>query len=278
MSLFASWPPAAILALVIAFLLACAAAIAGFVRIRSAARAHQATRAEAERLRGLAKDRAQRIAMLSHEVRTPLALIRGAGELLEDGSAGPLTAEQERFMTTIMDNTSHVISLTEDLLSYARLEATLFDLHLEKLDLRALVRDTVRELRALHDAPLQLDNRGRPIPVLADTRLLREALWNLANNAIRHAREGTPINFHVTEGEGQAVLAVSNEGRGVDSEIREAMFQPFHTTSEKGTGLGLTITKAIVELHGGTILVDTTARSGTTMYFTIPTTLDASHE
>lgn len=278
MSPLAQWPAAAVLTLIAALAMTAVVAAGSIVRLRKASHTHRAMRAEAERLRALAKDRAQRIAMLSHEVRTPLALIRGAGELLQDGSAGPLTEEQERFTATIMDNTKHVISLAEDLLTHARLEATLFDLHVERLDLRSLVRATVRELRAIHTARIQLDNRGRPIPVLADPRLLREALWNLGNNAIRHAGASAVITFRITEGEGQAVLAVADDGHGIDASTRRRMFDPFHTTSRDGTGLGLTITKAIVELHGGKVLVDTAARSGTTMYFTIPTAREGNDE
>nr|NLD41127.1 HAMP domain-containing histidine kinase [Actinomycetales bacterium] len=234
-------------------------------------RAHQVTRQEAERLRDLAKDRAQRISTLSHEVRTPLALIKGAGELIADGSAGTVTEQQRRFADTITENCTHVIELAEGLLSQARLEAHLFELRLERIDLRAFVRDAVRELRRVHSVLIQLDNHGRPITVMADARLLREALWNLGNNAVRHAGTGATVTFRVERGEDQAIVAVADDGQGMDSSTRSRIFEPFQTTSASGTGLGLSITKMIIELHRGRVLVDTAARHGTIMYLTLPT-------
>ncbi len=234
-------------------------------------RAHQVTRREAERLRDLAKDRARRISTLSHEVRTPLALIKGAGELLEDGSAGPITEQQRRFTQTITSNCAQVIGMAEDLLSHARLEAQLFELRLERIDLRTLVREAVRDLRKVHSSLIQLDNHGRPIIVMADARLLREALWNLGNNAVRHAGEGATVTFRVVRGEDQAIVAVADDGHGIDPAARRQLFEPFQTTTAGGTGLGLSITKMIVEMHRGTVLVDSAARHGTIMYLTIPT-------
>lgn len=235
---------------------------------------HDSRRREAEKLRELAKARARRISTLSHEIRTPLALIKGAGELLADQSPGPLTSTQERFVSTITENCQQVIDMAEDLLSQARLEANLFELRLERVELRHLVRASVRELRRIHRNVLQLDNRGPALTFHADPRLLREVLWNLINNAVRHAGTDAVVTVRVVEGEGEAVVSVVDDGRGMNREERERLFTPHYVGSSErpGTGLGMTITEAIVELHGGRILVDTASRRGTAIYVTLPLT------
>ena len=263
--------PGAFAAIAAALILA-VAAIALAILLRRERSQHQARAVEAERLRELAKARASRISTLSHEIRTPLALIKGAGELLADESPGPLTTAQARFVGTITSNCQQLVEMAESLLSQARLEANLFELRLEQVDLRSLVRVTVRELRRLHPGRLQLDDHGPALIAHADPRLLREVLWNLINNALRHAGADALVTVRVIEGEGEAIISVVDDGRGMDASERSHLFEPLKVgSSEKpGTGLGMSITEDIVDLHGGRILVDTAARRGTVIYVTLP--------
>lgn len=263
--------PGAFAAIAAALILA-VAAIALAILLRRERSQHQARAVEAERLRELAKARASRISTLSHEIRTPLALIKGAGELLADESPGPLTTAQARFVGTITSNCQQLVEMAESLLSQARLEANLFELRLEQVDLRSLVRVTVRELRRLHPGRLQLDDHGPALIAHADPRLLREVLWNLINNALRHAGADALVTVRVIEGEGEAIISVVDDGRGMDSAERTQLFEPLKVggSERPGTGLGMSITEDIVDLHGGRILVDTAARRGTVIYVTLP--------
>lgn len=222
--------------------------------------------------RTLAAQRAQRPAVLSHEIRTPLSLVAGAAELLAEETPGPLTQRQREFVGTILENTRQVIEMAEDFLSEARLDAELFDLHLTRFDLRELVRETVGEARAIHSAALGLDAAPTPVWVMADRQLLRQALWNLVNNAARHAGEGATVRVRVARTDTGAFFAVSDNGSGLSEAERHELFTPFRTGSSRrpGSGLGLSITQRIVQLHGGQIMVDTIARHGTTIYFTLP--------
>ena len=228
-------------------------------------------RSETEHLRELVKKRVERPNVFSHEVRTPLTLIKGAAELLAEETPGPLNDRQREFVGTIATNADQVISLAQDLLTEARLDSPLFDLHLDRLDLRKLVRQTVRDARRVHANPIRLDNTGAPLLLLADRALLGQALWNLLNNACRHAGAGATIPGSVSRGEGQAILAVSDDGAGMTPEERQGLFVPFAGNAEKGgTGLGMMITERIITQHEGHLLVDTIPGRGTTVFITLP--------
>ncbi len=228
-------------------------------------------RSETEHLRELVKKRVERPNVFSHEVRTPLTLIKGAAELLAEETPGPLNDRQREFVGTIATNADQVISLAQDLLTEARLDSPLFDLHLDRLDLRKLVRQTVRDARRVHANPIRLDNTGAPLLLLADRALLGQALWNLLNNACRHAGAGATITVSVSRGEGQAILAVSDDGAGMTPEERQGLFVPFAGNAEKGgTGLGMMITERIITQHEGHLLVDTIPGRGTTVFITLP--------
>jgi len=226
---------------------------------------------EAGRLREMAKERAERVSVLSHEIRTPLALVKGAAELLTDGAPGPLTERQEQFLATITQNSERVIDMAENLLTEARLEATLFDVHITRTDLRALVRETVRELRRVQPTEIRLDNRGAPLPVAVDRQLMRQAIYNLVNNAVRHA-QSEHVEVRVTAGDASVLLAVSDDGSGMSEQDRARLFAPFATGSspQPGTGLGMAITQRIADLHGGRIFVDTATGRGTTIFLSLP--------
>lgn len=153
-----------------------ASAIAGWARARTLRRRLEASRHEAERLRSLAQARASRSSVLSHEIRTPLALVKGAAELLAEQTPGPLNERQRQFVDTITQNCQSMIAMAEDLLITARLEAQLFELHVERTDLRALVRQTVREMRRVHPGRILLDSRGAPLWLDIDRNLIRQVI------------------------------------------------------------------------------------------------------
>lgn len=259
-----------------ALVAACAllAALLGLTvqRLRSARADLAVTRHEAERLRTLARARAERSSVLSHEIRTPLTLVQGAAELLAEETPGPLNDRQRRFVDTILDNCGQMIAMAEDLLTAARLEARLFELHLEHTDLRALARQTVREMRRMHGVTVLLDSRGAPLWLDLDRNLVRQALWNLVNNAARHSGAEVTITVRITVGDDDVLVSVADDGPGMTAAERETLFLPFVVGGGpgRGTGLGMMITKEIIELHGGRIFVDTATRAGTIVLLTLP--------
>lgn len=231
--------------------------------------------AEITRLRRIAENRADRISVLSHEVRTPLAMIKGAAELLLEGKPGPLTPQQHVFLETISQNCERTITLAEDLLTQARIEAGLFKVNLQATDLKLLTRQLAQGMKPLlaqKSQTIHLDYPQVLQHIQADPRLIQQALTNLLNNAARYTSPGGRIYVSISENDQAVILAVTDDGAGMTTEERQKLFQRFSSGRPlgDGTGLGLVIVKQIVELHGGRILVDTTLGQGTTFLFTLP--------
>lgn len=234
-----------------------------------------AQRLELDRLNRLLERRAEQVAALSHELRTPLSMIKGASDLLLEESPGPVTAMQRKFLRSVAQQSDQVIGLCEGLLVQAKIESGLFTPRREPTDLSGLARDVVTAMRPLcaqRNQRISLDT-PQVVPMIAvDPGLVRQALTNLLSNAMRFTSNGGGIAVRVREIDDGMVVYVSDDGDGMTREQRAQLFRRFATGRPlaDGTGLGLVITKDIVELHGGAIMVDTTARRGTTFVLTLP--------
>ena len=173
-------------------------------------------------------------------------------------------------------NTEQAIGMAEDFLTQARLDHELFTLHLESVELRRLVRTLIQEMRRTVAAPMRLQEHGAPIRMVADRRLLRQAIANTVTNAVRHAGEHATITISVSSEEDTALITVADNGRGMTRAQREALFTPFRSQNSleapvsRGVGLGMVVTKQILTLHGGSVLVDSLASRGTSVYLTLP--------
>lgn len=239
--------------------------------------------AEITRLRRVAEDRADRVSTLSHEVRTPLAMIKGAADLLLDGSPGPLTPQQRTFLETISQNCERTITLSEDLLTQARIEAGLFNLRIQPVDLITFTRQVVRSMRPLVSAKQQTIHVHAPqiLPLAqADPGAFQQIITNLLHNASRYTTMGGHIYVSLSHTDEALTVAVTDDGCGMSLEERRRLFQKFASGRPlgDGTGLGLVISQQIVEHHGGRILVDTSLGQGTTILFTLPLWQDAPTE
>lgn len=231
-------------------------------------------RAEADRWRDNALARAELVASVSHEVRTPLAMIKAAADLLVEGAPGPLTSQQQVFLTTIQQQCGQVIDIAEDLLTQARLDSGAVRLSRQPVDVAALVRSTARAMRPV------CDSRGQRIAVRtpqratapADPRLITQVVTNLLANASRHTTPGGNVFVRVMDNETAVAVSVTDDGAGMTHDDRTSLFERFRSggAGGEGTGLGLVISKRIVELHQGRILVDSRLRYGTTVMFTLP--------
>ena len=251
--------------------LGAAAALAAIARHRA-----RLARAETQRLRTRVAEHAAPRDALAHEIRTPLSLIRASAELLAEETPGDLNEVQRRFVATILDNTEQAIGMAEDFRTQARLDHELFTLHLESVELRRLVRTLIQEMRRTVAAPMRLQEHGAPIRMVADRRLLRQAIANTVTNAVRHAGEHATITISVSSEEDTALITVADNGRGMTRAQREALFTPFRSQNSleapvsRGVGLGMVVTKQILTLHGGSVLVDSLASRGTSVYLTLP--------
>lgn len=236
-------------------------------------------KAEIARLREEAESREKRPAIIAHEIRTPLALVRGAAELLAEQTPGPLNERQLEFMETITENVSQVIDIAENFILQVHLDEDLVMSRKELVNVRDVVYETAREMRRISRVPIHVDASGGPIPIYSDPQRIRQVVWNLVNNAVRHAGEGIAVTVRVSPSENRGVLlSVSDTGTGMSEEDLEKLFTPFATGSSRrpGSGIGMMVTKQIVEAHGGKIMVDSESGHGTAILVSLPA--GRSHE
>jgi PAS domain S-box-containing protein len=223
--------------------------------------------------------KSQFIATVSHDLRTPLASIMGFSETLMEGSPGPLTETQEEFLGIIFESSQRQLALVNDLLDVSKLEAGRLQLEMETVHLPELIWGVVEGIRPLADkkgVTLKMDvNDGLP-RTEGDPRRLERVLSNLLSNAVKFTPEGGNVEVAAWQDDGQLKIRVSDTGVGIPPEDLPNLFQPFHRGRNvtkkaiEGTGLGLTIVKALVEAHKGTVEVESELDKGTTFRLTLP--------
>jgi signal transduction histidine kinase/DNA-binding response OmpR family regulator len=205
------------------------------------------------------------LAAMSHELRTPLNAIIGFSELLAEGGAEAADAATVgTYAGHIHASGLHLLELVNDVLDLARVEAGRLELKPARFDLDALVAQTVATVRPLADQKHQsVIQELSPIAVDADPSRVRQVVINLLSNAIKFTADGGTIRIGLrTEDEGTAILTVADTGRGIRSEDLERIFEAFQqgegelpSTNREGTGLGLALTRQLVEAHGGRVEV-----------------------
>jgi PAS domain S-box-containing protein len=235
-------------------------------------------REQVERLRELDRLKDDFVASVSHELRTPLTSICGYLELLREGEAGALTAEQDEIVEIVDRNSDRLLRLVADLLDVAQLESGRLSLEREPLDLRALVTDSLERACAVaksRELNLQLQIDAAP-RILADRSRLAKVLDNLLSNALKFTPAGGQVRVRVGELDGRAVFEVEDTGVGIPAADQPHLFERFYRTkgagtlAVPGTGLGLWITRQIVHAHGGTIDLVSEDGAGTTFTVTLP--------
>jgi signal transduction histidine kinase len=219
------------------------------------------------------------VTLVSHELRTPLTSMTGFIALLLEGLGGPLRKRQREWLEIIGDNADRLVTLIDDLLDMARIEAGKIELKRTPLDLAPLIREVARELRP------QLEDKGQwltldlaqALPaILGDADRIRQILTNLLSNAMKYTAAGGRITITACGDTRHVHIAVRDTGIGLTPEDQAQLFTPFfraqHDAIQEigGTGLGLAITRVLVELHGGVITVNSAPGQGSTFSFTLP--------
>lgn len=233
--------------------------------------------AETEALRAVDQMKSDFLAAMSHDFRSPLTVVRGAVELLLGERPGALTAGQRELAQSAERNVLRLEEFTEDLLEMARLEQGAVALEPEDLDVRTLLTEIVADHQILAKQRRQwfaLDAPADAMKVSADRGRLRQALSNLVGNAIKYAPTGTPINVRAERQNGLFRIVVSDHGPGIPPEERGHMFEKFFrgrgVGSTPGAGLGLSIARSLVVLHGGTLDYEDTPGGGSTFVVRLP--------
>jgi signal transduction histidine kinase len=239
------------------------ALVAGIREVRRAAGTFNAMRARAE-----ANEQRRRsfLADVTHELKTPLAVIRGQAEGIADGIYPP-TAESVR---PILEAAETLEVLIEDLRTLALSEAGALALNLEPVDLGLLVNDLLATL-AHPEVVVRANVSADLPPVVADPVRLRGVINNLLNNAVRHTPAGGSVTIAAERRGNDLEVSVTDTGEGIAPELLPRIFDRFvRGPGSRGTGLGLAIAKDVVEAHGGAISAESQAGVGTTVRFTLP--------
>jgi len=241
-------------------------------------RAGRIDRDNAEEARELMRLRDEFVATVSHELRTPLTSIMGYLELISDDSFAARTPEQETFLGVVQRNAERLMRLVSDLLLVAEAKNRELDLDVHDVDLQRLVTECVEAAKPAADAKqIELTVRyGAPAALRGDPLRLAQLMDNLVSNAIKFTPDGGRVSVSTASRNGHTVLEVTDSGAGISDADQTQLFNPFFRTHSAtaqaipGTGLGLTITKAIVDAHKGTIDVRSAVGYGTTFNVVLP--------
>jgi signal transduction histidine kinase len=219
------------------------------------------------------------LANMSHELRTPLNAIIGFSEVLLQRMFGDLNPKQEEYLQDVLSSGRHLLSLINDILDLSKVEAGRMDLELERFDLPQALQDTlvlVRERAIRHGIELDLHVDRRLGAVVADERKLKQVLLNLLSNAVKFTPEGGRVEVGAVPTDGGVEVSVTDTGIGIAPENQELIFEEFrqvggdYAHKREGTGLGLTLARKFVELHGGRLWVKSQPGQGSTFTFSIP--------
>jgi signal transduction histidine kinase len=221
------------------------------------------------------------LANMSHELRTPLNAIIGFSEIICHELFGPIgNAKYLEYIKDIHKSSLHLLSIINDVLDMSKIEAGKLELSKEALQIQALIGDVVRMMRERAESrgiELIVELLGEDVDIWADERALKQIFLNLLSNAIKFSKNGGRVYVRVTIDRASLVVVEFEDfGIGMDEEEQERALQPFGqakpstTRNYGGTGLGLPITKGLIEAHGGKLEINSRAAQGTLVRVTLP--------
>jgi len=225
------------------------------------------------------KHKSEFLANMSHELRTPLNAIIGFSEALLEKMFGEINEKQKDYLQDIHSSGQHLLSLINDILDLAKVEAGRMELNLGTFDLPAAIANAltlIRERAMRHGIGLSVEVDSRLGELNADERKLKQILLNLLSNAVKFTPEGGKIKVVARRVDDMVEIAVSDMGIGIALKDQATVFEEFkqvgsdYTRKAEGTGLGLALTRKLVELHGGTIRLESEPGKGSTFTFTLP--------
>lgn len=228
---------------------------------------------------GANRAKSEFLANMSHELRTPLNAIIGFAEVMHDGMTGPITGNQREYLGDIMDSGRHLLSLINDILDLSKVEAGQMKLELTPIAVTDLVEHSLvlfKEKAMKHGVTLAVDVADDIGEMRADERKIRQVLVNLLANAMKFTPDGGRVTVTAAREDGGVRLAVQDTGIGIASEDLPRLFQPFQqletelTRKYPGTGLGLSLCRRFVELHGGRIWAESQLGVGSSFIFVLP--------
>jgi signal transduction histidine kinase len=229
-------------------------------------------------LQAASRHKSEFLANMSHELRTPLNAIIGFSQVLRERMFGDVNAKQEEYLDDILSSGNHLLSLINDVLDLSKVEAGQVELEIAPFSLReALERGVVmvRERATKEGVQVELASVDGVDIVTGDERRIRQVIFNLLSNAVKFTPAGGSVGVRAARVAGEVRVSVADMGPGLAVEDHERIFEEFQQTEagieqREGTGLGLALSKRLVELHGGRIWVDSQLGKGSTFVFTLP--------
>jgi signal transduction histidine kinase len=219
------------------------------------------------------------LANMSHELRTPLNAIIGFSEVLQERMFGEMNEKQAEYINDIHGSGKHLLSLINDILDLSKIEAGRMELDLTRVHVPSAISNALtlmRERAGRHFVALSSTVDERIGEITADERKFKQILLNLLSNAVKFTPEGGKIDVRARRLDGKVEIAVTDTGIGIAPADHEAVFEEFrqigrdYTKKAEGTGLGLALTRKFVELHGGSIRLESEPGKGSTFIFTFP--------
>jgi signal transduction histidine kinase len=229
-------------------------------------------------LESASRHKSEFLANMSHELRTPLNAILGFSQVLQKNLFGELNEKQEEYVEDILSSGNHLLSLINDVLDLSKVEAGQIELELAPFSLREAVERgvvMVRERASKNGVALAAEIEPEVQVITGDERRIRQILFNLLSNAVKFTPAEGRIDVSAARVDGEIQLAVADTGPGIAPEDAERIFEEFQQTDvgarhQEGTGLGLALSKRLVELHGGRIWVESEIGVGSRFVFTLP--------
>jgi signal transduction histidine kinase len=234
---------------------------------------------KSRQLDAASRHKSEFLANMSHELRTPLNAVIGFSEVLLERMFGEVNEKQTEYLQDILSSGQHLLSLINDILDLSKIEAGRLELELTKFYLPVALENAltlVRERATRHGIALDLAVDDRLGDFMGDERKIRQVLLNLLSNAVKFTPEGGRVSVTAVPADASVEISVSDTGIGIAPEDQEAIFEEFRQAGSdearkrEGTGLGLTLAKKFVEMHGGRIWVESQVGKGSTFTFTLP--------
>ena len=242
-------------------------------------RLFQELREKTEQLEIANRHKSEFLANMSHELRTPLNAIIGFSEALLERWFGELNDKQDEYLQDVLSSGRHLLSLINDILDLSKIEAGRMELDLTTFNLPLALDNAltlVRERAMRHGIRLELAVGAGVGELVGDERKIKQILLNLLSNAVKFTPEGGHVGVRAERANGAVEVSVSDTGIGIAPEDQEAIFDEFrqvgtdYARKREGTGLGLTLARKFVELHGGTLWVKSRVGQGSTFTFALP--------
>jgi two-component system, cell cycle sensor histidine kinase PleC len=243
-------------------------------------KAHEELKELAAELKRTAKVKSEFLANMSHELRTPLNSINGFSEVLCDETFGPLNEKQKKYVNNVLTSGKHLLLLINQILDMAKVEAGKMKLTLSSLPMKNLLNDIsmlVADMVSKKKIEMLLEIAEDLPNIEADELKAKEIIYNLLSNAVKFTPEGGKIGMRAKKADSEIEVVVWDTGVGIASENMEKIFEGFfrvdtaYSRVTEGTGLGLPLSKKLVELHGGKLSVESEGLNrGTAVRFTLP--------